>query len=215
VGGIFEEVSNLRDLEFRCRKGEKRYVELGGSNRTFTFKLWYKSGTTQRESFIKVQGNFVEDLLFPPKRGEIHGLLPRRDEEELKLLYPKLHEEYSSAPVMRLYNLSEILCEKVRSILTRRGIKARDFVDVYLILKEEKAEPAEYEGEIIRKTRFMLRLYDRFRRNFSEKMKLLESGGFFEWGEERGLLISELDEDDLYDFVGKFQGFLKRVGAGI
>lgn len=215
VGRIFEEIANLRDFEFRCDKGEKRYVELGGSNRTFTFKLWYRSEITKRESFIKVQGNFVEDLLFPLKTGEIHGLLYGKDEKELKFLDSKLYEEYSSAPVIRLYDLSEILCEKVRAILTRGGIKARDFVDVYLILKEEKAELEEYEEEIIQKTRFMLQLYDRYRRNFSEKMKLLESGGFFEWGEERGLLISELNEEEFYDFVGKFQGFLKRVGAKI
>ncbi len=215
VGDIFEEISNSRGLDFKCDKGDERYVELGGSNRTFTFKMWYQSGIMGRESFMKVQGNFVDDLRFLPKEGRIKSLLSGRDEGELKLLYPELYKEYSSIPVLYLYDIREILCEKVRSILTRRGIKARDFVDVYLILKEGKAELKENEEEIIQKTRFMLQLYERFRDNFSDKMELLESGEFFEWGEEKGLLISELDEKDFYKFVDGFLKFLKRVGTKI
>lgn len=215
MGGVFEGVSDSRGLEFRCEKGNERYVELGGSNRTFTFKFWYTSEITGRESFIKVQGNFVEDLRFQPRRGEIRSLISGRDEKELELLNPELYEEYLSTPTLNLYDIREILCEKARSILTRRGVKARDFVDAYLILKMEKADPVDYEEEIIGKTRFMLRLYQRFRKNFSEKLKLLESGEFFGWGEEKALLISELDDEDFYNFVTEFQGFLKEIGAEI
>ncbi|MFQ5814926.1 MAG: hypothetical protein ACE5G7_00325, partial [Candidatus Hydrothermarchaeaceae archaeon] len=85
----------------------------------------------------------------------------------------------------------------------------------YLVLEKEKADLEDYEEEIIQKTRFMLRLYQRFRKNFSEKMKLLESGEFFGWGEEKALLISELDEEEFYKFVAEFQKFLKEIGAKI
>ena len=36
---------------------------------------------------------------------------------------------------IKVYDLKEILIEKVRAILTRRGIKARDFVGKYKALR--------------------------------------------------------------------------------
>ncbi len=215
VGGVFEEISRSRDLDFKIKKGDARYVELVGSNRTFTFKIWYQSEIQDRESFIKVQGNFVEDLRFPSKRGEIKSLLYGSEAGEIKLLFPKLYEEYASHPVFRVYDAREILCEKARAILTRKGIKARDFVDIYFLLKEGKADLRENEEEIVKKIEFMLRLYKRFRNNFSAKVELLDSKEFFRWGEEKDRLLSEVDEEDFYGFVDELQEFLKRIAAKI
>ena len=56
-----------------------------------------------------------------------------------------------------------------------------------------------------------LKLYDKYRSNLKEKIKLLESGRLFEWGEERELLLAEMDEGDFYSFINEFQEFLKKV----
>ncbi len=47
--------------------------------------------------------------------------------------------------------------------------------------------------------------------NLKEKIKLLESGRLFEWGEERELLLAEMDESDFYAFLSEFQEFLKKI----
>lgn len=216
LGGIFEEIAKSRDLDFRCDKSNRRYVELGGGGRTLTFKIWYKSDILHRESFIKVQVNFVEELCFKPREGKIRSLLmvAGKEAEELEFLYPELYEEYSAPVVLNLYDIREILSEKVRSILTRRGIKARDFVDIYLIIEKKGVNLGEVEEVIIRKNQFMLELYERFRNNFSEKMELLNSGEFFIGGDEKALLLSDLNEE-FYGFVDEFVKFLIKIGAKI
>ncbi|MFQ6032897.1 MAG: nucleotidyl transferase AbiEii/AbiGii toxin family protein [Candidatus Zixiibacteriota bacterium] len=217
LGKVFEEIAKSRGLDFKCDKANRRYVELVGGSKTLTFKIWYKSDVLDRESFTKVQVNFVEELCFNPRKGEIRSLLSSavKDTGELEFLYPELYIEYSTPVTLNLYDIREILCEKVRSILTRRGIKARDFVDVYLIMQKEKIDLEEMEEAIIQKTRFMLELYKRFRDNFSEKMEILDSGEFFNWGDEKRLLLFDLNEEDFYRFVDEFTKFLTKIGTKI
>lgn len=62
------EASARRCFDFRCAKRNRNYVELGGSDKTCTFKLWYDHEALGRRSFIKVQVNFVEKLVYPLKR---------------------------------------------------------------------------------------------------------------------------------------------------
>ncbi len=69
VGKLFEEISARRGLDFRCVKSDRNYVELGGSNKICTFKLWYESETLRRRSFIKVQVNFVRSCCTRPRRS--------------------------------------------------------------------------------------------------------------------------------------------------
>ena len=58
---------------------------------------------------------------------------------------------------IKAYDLKEILVEKVRAILTRRGIKARDFVDVFLIIKKDKLDLNDFKKQIIEKISDMLK----------------------------------------------------------
>ena len=62
TGKVFEDLGKDQEFEFVIDKGNERYVELGGSNKTATFKLWYDSEILNYPSFIKVQFNFVELL---------------------------------------------------------------------------------------------------------------------------------------------------------
>ncbi len=45
-------------------------------------------------------------------------------------MFPRLYKEYRTSIVFKVYDIREIFCEKVRAILTRRGFKERDFIDV-------------------------------------------------------------------------------------
>ena len=44
-----------------------------------------------------------------------------------------------------------------------------------------------------------------------EEIALLHSGKIFDWGKERDLLLSEIDETDFYSFLSEFQVFLKKI----
>lgn len=148
-------------------------------------------------------------MCFRTRFGRLKSLAERQD-SELKSLYPE-YIEYAKTIRFNVYDIREILSEKVRAVLTRRGTKARDFVDVYLIWKIYGIEPKNVEKCIAKKIKLALKLYARFNVQFQEKAKLVGSGRTFDWGTERDLLISEIDERDFYSFMARFQEFLQET----
>jgi len=210
TGDVFEQIAKKRGLDFRCVKSNTDYVELGGSGKTCTFKIWYDSEILRRRSFLKVQINFVEQICFDTKKRELTGLLTDKH-EELDLLFPEEAAEYSKKIPFGMYDIREILCEKVRALLTREGTKARDFVDAYLIWKRFGIRPEDEEKDILGKIGFSLKLYAKYREHLKEKVTLLDSGKLFDWGAEKELLLSEIDEADFYKFLRGFETFLKKI----
>jgi len=205
VGEIFEGISKQRKLEFKCNKKDKKYVELGGGNKFVTFKLWYTS-VTGENSFVKIQINFVEEILFKIKELKLKGL--KIESKELSFLFPKLYSEYTSSVKFKVYDIREILCEKIRAILTRRGIKERDFIDVYLISEEYKIKPEKLEREIAKKINFMLKLYKKYRTNIKEKSELLRVENY-PFGSEKYLLLKKIDKKQFYSFLNEFLEYLR------
>jgi len=114
----------------------------------------------------------------------------------------------------QIYDIREILTEKIRSILTRQGIKARDFLDVYLISKKQQIELEDMYDPIVSKTQFMLDLYKKYRENLEAKKDLVTSQPF-RWDEEKGLLLQQIDEKAFFKFLEKLKPFLKRVIKGV
>ncbi len=214
TGIIFEEIAKKRGLDFKCTKNNRDYVELGGGSKTLTFKIWYDSEILNSRSFIKIQINFVEDMRFPLAKNALKSLL-ERPVEELKILFPEEYKEYSEQIPFGTYDIKEIMCEKIRSILTRKGVKARDFADVYLISKKFGISPEDLKKDTVAKTVFALNLYAKYRNNFNEKKKLLKTKDIFVWGHEKGLLLTEIDEKDFYAFLESFVRFLRDISEDI
>jgi predicted nucleotidyltransferase component of viral defense system len=210
TGSVFEAIAKKRGLGFKCEKRNADYMEFGGGNKTCTLKMWYDSVVLKQRTFVKVQINFVEQMCFPSKKRELKGLLTGRH-EELDTLFPIEYEEYAKRVPFAVYDVREILSEKVRALVTREGTKARDFLDVYLISKQLGVKLEDVDKCIVGKTNFALRLYGKYRTNLKEKIALLESGRLFEWGEEEDLLLSEIDETDFYSFLNEFERFLRQV----
>jgi len=211
TGKIFEKLGDAQGFEFICDKSDKRYVELGGSNKTATFKLWYESEILDHPMFIKVQFNFVELLKYAKVCNKLDSLLSVRSSDELEKYFPDMYESYSKAIKFNTYDINEILCEKVRAILTRKGSKARDFIDVYLITEKLNENVSKYKIPIIEKTRFILDMYEKYQLNLKRKIDLIESKKIFKWGMERELLLKEIDEMAFGKFVGEFTNFLTVV----
>jgi predicted nucleotidyltransferase component of viral defense system len=208
VGLIFEEIAKKRTLDFKCEKQNRHYVELGGSNKICTFKIWYQAETLNVESFVKVQMNFVERLIFAPQKGKLNALKCGQS-DELSFLFPE-YAEYCLPISLYVYDVQEILCEKVRSILTREGFKARDFLDVYLICKKYDLKLEDLLEPIVDKIRFALGIYQKYKENFETKKAVVASEPF-RWGEEKRLLLQEIDGQEFDKFLNNFQPFLKKV----
>ena len=213
TSSIFEKIAAERGFTFKTEKANRRFIELGGSDKSCTFKIWYQSEVLNRKSFFKVQINFVEHLCFPFEKRSAKSLLSKPS-DELDSLFPEF-SQYAKAVSVFTYDIKDIVAEKVRALLTRRGTKARDFVDIYLIHKNYDLDPEDLEPCISRKIELALGLYARFRTNLKEKIKLLNSNNFFEWGRERELLIREIDDREFYSYLRKLEEFLKRFVSSL
>ena len=211
LGDLFVKIAKKRGLDFALDKDNRDYMEFGGGNKTVTFKVWFESEITKSRSFIKVQINFVEDVKFEISKKNVRCLFSSQEDKELAVLYEKDYKDYTELVSLFTYDVIEILCEKVRAILTRRGLKARDFVDIFFISLEFKIKVQDFKDEIVDKTQFVLKLYKKYRRNLEEKIKIIDSEGFFSWGNEKELLLIEISEEKFYKFVKDFIKTLKDI----
>lgn len=181
---IIEKATKELGLEFKPVKSERRYVQLGGSNRFVTFKLWYNQAQEKRETFVKIQLSFVDKILHKPKKHQVKAIGEAK-KEELELEYPEYAEHTISSPTFQCYTLKEIAAEKIRALLTRRGFKARDIVDLYYLAKEG-ITIQKVKKMAIEKTEFMLKYL-----KYGENLKNKKFEEKFRLGEEERLMAGD------------------------
>ena len=99
------------------------------------------------------------------------------------------------------------IIEKVRAILTRRGIKARDFVDVFLIVMKEKLNLNDFKKEIIEKISDMLK-FEKYTLNIKNKEAQLDNDLIL--GEEEALMLIPIDKS-FPKFLKEFNVFLREI----
>lgn len=208
LAGKLERISAKRGLDFKPDKEDRQYMEFGGSNKFTTFKVWYESVELKARKFVKIQVNYVERFHYPFKALEAKNNLGAIDPQEFKYLYPDAAKELLNQLKVQAYDIREILAEKVRAILTRKGTKARDYVDVYLIQKETGNRPEDIEDVILDKTTFMLK-YEKYRENL---LKNAAATPTFKPGEEERLLLRPVG-DNFRQFIKDFNKTLTKILA--
>lgn len=192
INGVMEVISNVSEklgLDFKTQKHNERYVELGASNRLATFKLWYRPAG-KPEGFIKIQINFVEVFFHKFKEKELKPISTHVERKELEVLFPEEAYIILTKPKMKVYDIKEIASEKVRAVLTRRGMKARDIIDLYM-LSEHGVSIKSVRKEAIEKIRAMLK-YEKYSENMLAKVDVI---GVVDIEKERYLLVTDIGED--------------------
>jgi predicted nucleotidyltransferase component of viral defense system len=197
---LLYDISKKYGLEFDRKKSDSKYFEFGAGNKFVTFKLWYNSSVLSFPSFVKIQINFVEKFLKPFEKSYAKSLVPNLS-KEIKFLFPEYSYLLSDA-VIKTYSIEEILIEKMRAILTRKSVKTRDFVDVFLIVKKTKINLESLKQKILIKTRFMLK-YEKYAQNIRLKEEEIKNLII----EEEKLLLLPLSED-FPEFVKKLKLFI-------
>jgi len=209
VANIIEDTANKIGLDFKSDKKDLKYVNFGGSNRQITFKLWYVPDGQTNETFIKIQINFLEELKYPIKNRHANNIFFGKLEKfGSAFLLPENSEWVLEIPELNCYDLKEILIEKVRAILTRRGMKARDFIDIYMIEKNEKLNVEDFRKQILDKTKSMLK-FEKYKINLGSKE--FKDFSFLREEEERILLVPL--PKDFKSFFEHFKEFLNGLLA--
>jgi len=187
-GSLLEKISRQLGLDFSNDTKNKKYFEFGGGGRTVTFKLW------KDLEFIKVQINFIERILFKEKRVVAKTLLSNAKIDKDERIY--FHDFlYFYKPIKVLaYDEKEILCEKVRAILTRKTQKLRDFYDL-LKLNEKGIKIENLKKEIVEKIKVSL-YYKKYRENLERNKRIFKiDKEFLEDPFERDLFIAKLPKE--------------------
>ena len=194
-------------LEFKASKSDFNYVELGGSNKQVTFKLWYNPEGSEEKTFIKIQINFLEKMHYALiKKNADNFFFGKYKDFKQSFLLPDNSEWLLKVPSLLCYDLKEILIEKIRAILTRRGIKARDYIDVYMIEKKEKLNVQKFKKQIIEKISFVLK-FEKYKTNLTNKQP---TDFMFDRREEEKILLIALPKD-FEDFFDKLKPFLVQI----
>lgn len=200
------------ELDFKAEKSDKHFVQLGGSNRFATFKFWYKPIDSQTETFIKIQLNFVEKIVHEPKKHALNAIAAEY-KKDVEFLFPKHAPMALQSPEFYCYDLKEIASEKIRALLTQRGFKARDIIDLYMLAKKDITIKT-VKAMAFEKTKFMLRYL-----KYAEHLKHKHFDENFKLGEEQNLLVTQPGKDfekfavetikELNEIAEEFRGKLK------
>jgi len=195
LGALLEKIAQDIGLEFKNELKNKKYFEFGGGSRMVTCKLW------KNLELIKIQVNFVDEILFPHKTITVKTLLDNVQLSKDDMAYFEESLEFYEPFKVKAYDEKEILCEKVRAILTRRAQKLRDFYDLFMLYKFGYKIEALKEQTIV-KIKACLH-YKRYRANFERNRESLEFSAVLEDPFERELFVAKPPKD--------FDVFLKRL----
>jgi predicted nucleotidyltransferase component of viral defense system len=207
LGKLIETIAKKLDLDFKLEKENKRYFQFGGSNAFVTFKIWYNSIELGKETFVKIQVNHIEKLNYPIKELNVNFILSKNLEKDFSFIAGEDADVLLKPLKIKVYDLKEILIEKIRAILTRRGIKARDFVDVFLIVKKEKLNLNDFKKEIIEKINNMMK-FEKYNQNIKNKETQLKEDLIL--GEEEALMLVPIDKG-FPKFIKEFNQFLMDI----
>lgn len=205
--GLLEDLSIKLALNFKAVKGDRKYTEIGGSNKQATFKLWYTPEGSFQETFIKIQINFSEKINYPIiKRDAGNVFFGKFQDFESAFLLPEDYKWMLKVPELKCYDLREILIEKVRAILTRKGIKMRDYIDIYMIEKKEKLYAWDFKSQIIDKINAVIK-FEKYKTNINTKTI---EGITFDPSKELAILLVEIPED-FNAFFARFNNLCKQL----
>lgn len=208
---LVDRISHDEGYIFKPEPQNKDFVEFGGNEMRLTLKIHYDSLILKIRSFIKIQLNFREEICFPAVTiNKLRTLVPLIG-EETKLLFKNEVTFFNSPISLRAYDLREITSEKLRAIMTRQGIKARDYVDLYMIENKYKISPKSLIDIIVRKTTFATRGNMRYRESIVNKGEELKRGPLFKWRDEEKFLIKEIDSYKFESYTIEIDEMIKEI----
>ena len=211
---VFGEQLEKIGLSFKFDKKDIKYVMLGSNNKLVTFKIYYISVLTGNPSFIKIQINFLEKLMFAPQTKELISLIKSSQFTNEDQIYFKEFLGFYKPIKIDVYNLKEIVAEKVRSLLTRKAIKSKDAIDLLFIYNKFKIKPQDILKETKEKLLFAINNYEKYKNNLilaKDKLQTLE----FRYNEVRFLVIKPFNKENFDAYIKELKPLLIELTEGI
>ena len=201
-------------LEFKFDKTDIKYVQIGSSNKLVTFKVHYISVLTGNPSFIKVQINFLEKIIFGTQTKELLPLIkPNQFTKEDQIYFKEFLDFYKPIKT-KVYDIKEIVTEKTRSLLTRKAIKSRDAIDLLFIYQKFNIKPQDFLKETKEKLLFSITTYSKYKDNLlltKEKLQALK----FQYSEVRQLVMKPFNKENFDAYIKELKPLLIELAEEI
>ncbi len=194
-----KEISDSLELDFNTDRSNTKYCRIMHARSVYTFKLYY-SGS----NYIKVEINFIEELINKPVETTIKTITDYFDSKELLFTLGLKVKNFT----VLSYPLKEIISEKYRALITRKELKERDLFDLYLIKESLKPDIKQVVTKIINSSLITRGLKELIKRKLNE----LEKGTFFNSTEKiENLAITNYDKEEFNQFKQKIKNILIQI----
>jgi len=128
----FKKIADQNGFDFQTSRTNTRYVQILNDRSVYKLYMYYTSLINSNEEVIKIEINFIEDLIFTCKEDKLLNFADFLGIEKKRLNVINYDLVEVSIPQ---YDVREVMLEKIRAILTRNALKERDVLDLYLLDK--------------------------------------------------------------------------------
>lgn len=194
----FKVICDKINFDFSTDRRNTDYIKVMNSRAVYILHVYYKSLITGEKNPIKIEINFLDEIIHDYSKLEIKNIVSI--DAELKSL------EYDLKNIrINAYSLDEIIIEKYRAVLTRPKLKERDVLDFYLIDKKKDRNILETKNElIVKKIKSAKIISPNLNKNIKNNCKLLNEGIFDNSNDDiDSLIIIKIDKDEYNEFKKK------------
>jgi len=181
-----KKIAVILSLDFNEDRSNIKYCTIIRKRAVYIFRLYY-----EKNNYIKIEINFVEEILNKPKESSVRNITDFFDSKELMFI---LGLEINNFKVLS-YPIEEIILEKYRALLTRPKLMERDLFDLFLIKNSLKVDI----NKVIKKIKSSDLIKKGLNELIENNFRKLQTNEFFESDEK----ISDLAivKHDLKGFI--------------
>ena len=205
---IIDDIKRICDVvhfDFETDRTNTKYIEVRNSRAVYIFTLYYTSLITGEEIPIRLELNFLEQVLNEPSEVRINNIVDY-DVFLKSIGYDLINK------TMQTYALDEIILEKYRAILTRDVLKERDILDLYLIYKRGTDVFQTDNQMIVKKIQSGILISPNLKKNLEKNCQLLSDDRFSDSDDDISrFTLVKLDEGDYEQFKGPLFVKLKDI----
>ncbi len=128
----FKKIADQNGFDFQTSRTNAKYVKILNDRSVYKLYLYYTSLINSNEEVVKIEINFIEDLVFKCKEDSLFNFAEFLGVEKKRLNV--INYDLVKVSILQ-YDIREVMLEKVRAILTRNTLKERDILDLYLLDK--------------------------------------------------------------------------------
>jgi len=198
-------ICDTAKFDFDVNRKNPKYVIVRNSRAVYLLKIYYTSLITGEELPIKIELNFLENIIYDCSKLKINNIVDQ-DLVLKSIDYDLLNIEINT------YSLNEIILEKYRAILTRPKLMERDVFDLYLINKKCK-DIFTFDNKLIfSKIESGYIISAESEENLNKACKLLHEGKFGDSDDDVSRLsLVEVDHADYEKFKVPLYEKLKEI----